>query len=187
MKKSLIIYILIFTILINFCSGASRTIDTSSNPINTFMQKEVSSTFLKFIGTPEQLPMQNLIIYIMILCMVIVIIYDILEITGIFSKKMINLSISIIITLIGVQQKIIYNLIQPLLTITSLTNNINYIGIGTVILIAIGIIIGLKVLKNTVFKKMKEDVDKEKTEERAEKIRTLRKRQDIEAIAAGIK
>lgn len=187
MKKRQIFSILILTVLLlNFSLAVTQTTKSSANPISSFMQKEVSSPLFKFIGAPEQLPMQNLIIYMLILFVIIIIIYDVLEITGIFNKKLINMSISIIITLIGIQQKIIYNLIQPLLNITSIANSLNYIGIGTIILIAVVMIVGLKVLKNTIFKKMKEDVDKEKAEERAEKIRLQRRVQDIEAKAAGI-
>jgi len=194
MRKIAILLILTLTILLSNFTAALNTTNpisitnstntiTTTNPITAFMQKETSSGLFKFIGTPEMLTHQRLIIYLLFILVAYILITDVLSATDLFDKKWISNAISLIIILLGTYSGTSYKLITSLLDI-----EFKSIFITTAFYyILLGIIIGYLFLR-TFIKTIKRNnrTNEEKIEERAEKIKALKKIQDIEARAAGI-
>lgn len=176
------ITILILTILLsNFAIATNTT--SSSNPINNFMQREIISDSFKFIGAPQTLTNQNLIIYLLFILIAYIIITDILNSINLFDKKWISNAISLIIVLIGLSSGQIYVFLTYATTIgfagVFATKFASYIILGILIIYLI-IRVFVKIIKRN------SRTNQEKADERAAKIATLRKIQDIEATAAGM-
>jgi hypothetical protein len=192
MKKVQLISILILTVLLaNFCIAENTTnmpanttkATNTSNPITNFMQKEISSPSFKFIGAPAQLIYQNLIIYLLFILIAYIIIADILNSINLFDKKWISRAIGLIIILVGVYSSKMYEFLIFATTMgfanmfASATKQYIILGILGAYLIARVLI---KILRNS------DIINKEKIEAEADRLRTLRKVQDIEAKAEGI-
>jgi len=185
-KKTLIIFIFIIlfsNVLAETNISQNVTQNAISNPITNFMQKQTSSEFFKFIGAPTQLTNQDLILYLLFILVVYIIIADILNGVGLFDKKWIQNSISLIVVLIGIYSGGTYKMITSFTKIgfTSLyATTITYYIIAGIICGFLIIRLFIKIIKRNG------RTSEEKAEERADKIRLLRKAQDIEARAAGI-
>ncbi len=192
MKKRQIFLILVLTVLLlNFSLAATQTLPKntsttntlSSNPISSFMQKEISSEAFKIIGAPATIPFQTLLIYLLFILIAYIIITDLLNGVSLFDKSWYNYTIGLIVVLLGVYSGTAYKLILAFTKIqfTSIA------ATGVTYYIILGIL-GAYLLIRTFFKIVKRNkrTNEEKAEERADKIRLLRKAQDIEARAAGI-
>lgn len=177
-------------VTINKTNEENTTINKTDkgNIIDQFIQQDIQSNFLKFIGLPESIRLDHFIIYIMILCGIILMVYDTLNITGFIEKKLINFGIATIIILLGTINQTAYRLIQPIYNFEELFEKISGIK-GISIVITIGTIVGIfylfKLLKKIVLN-MKQAAENEKGEIRKEKLETLSKIQDIQMMGAGI-
>jgi hypothetical protein len=147
------------------------------------MQAEATSSLFKFIGAPESLLNQNLIIYLLLILIAFIVISDILSSINLFEKKWIQSMISFIIVLIGVSSGKMYQFLAGILEAGFQASYFSPFIMWVVVIgyfVIRGIILILK-------KRRFSSGQKEKIERLGEKIRALRKIQDIEAVSRGIK
>jgi len=192
MKSGQIISILLLTIfLTNFCVADNTTniptnitkITNTTNPITALMQTAISSSSFKFIGAPAQLTYQNLIIYLLFILIAYIIIADILNSISLFDKKWISNAISFIVVLLGVYSGQMYELI---ITVTKIGFTSIFAAAATPYIV-LGILGAYLVVRTFIRIIKKSDrINRDKIEAEAERLRTLRKVQDIEARAEGI-
>jgi len=176
-------FLLSFLILSTYVSAQTTTIVMAQNPIAAFMQKEISSSFFKFIGAPIALPFQTLLIYLLFILIAYIIITDLLNGVNLFEKKGFNYAISLIVVLIGIYSGATYSLIIKITQIQFLSlaaTGIVYYLILAILIVYLIIRTFIKILKR------KNRTSEERAEERAEKIKLLKRAQDLEARTAEI-
>jgi hypothetical protein len=186
MKKErfILMTLLCFLALSTFVAAqTTNTATSTTNPISDFMQKEITSEAFKIIGAPENVLFQNLIIYILFVLIAYLVVTDLLNGVSLFEKNWINYAIGLIVVLLGVYSGAAYNLILAF-------TKIQFIGMaatGITYYLILAILAGYLVIR-TLLKIIRRSkrTSQEKAEERASKIETLRKIQDIEAKARGI-
>lgn len=188
MQNKKFITIILFLLIANiFLISAAEEISNAptQNPINKFLQQEISYSLLPLIGSPETTSLLTLLVYtITIICMV-VILYDMIGL--LFSNnKLISLGISIIITLLSTRNGLLYSAILPIINSTKAPKEISLAGFVIFLVISALIIVALKIFKK-IYTKAKNEAEEEKMEERNLKLKRLRKREDIEMASYGIK
>ncbi|MEI7718857.1 MAG: hypothetical protein WCI72_03230 [archaeon] len=188
MKSGQIISIFLLAIfLTNLCAAENTTVITqtnnTSNPIAKFMQTAVSSESFKFIGAPVQITYQNLIIYLLFVLIAYIIIADILNSVNLFDKKWISNAIGLIVVLIGVYSGKTYELII-VVTKVGFTSIFAAAATPYIVLGVLGTYLIVRTFIRIV--KKSDRINRDKIEAEAERLRTLRKVQDIEARAEGI-
>lgn len=192
MKQMRISAILLLTVLlINFSAALNITnssqttqIGSTTNPINAFMQGQISSESFKIIGAPTQLSHQNLIIYLLFILIAFIIIVDILKGADIFNQKWINSAISLIVVLLGVYSGTMYRFLS---SITEFGFQSTYLALITpyIVLAIIATYLVIRIFVKIL--KRNKGFDKENIEEYGDKMKTLKKIQDIEMKARGMK
>jgi len=185
-KKIIAIILILFITNIFLISAAEETDNTpTQNPINKFLQQEVSYSILPLIGSPETTSFLALLVYIITMLCMIVILYDITEL--LFSNnKLVSLGISIIIILLSIRNGFLYSAILPIVNSTKSPEEISLLSFILFLIISTLIIIVLKIFKK-VYTKAKNEAEEEKMEERSLKLKRLRKKEDIEMASYGIK
>jgi hypothetical protein len=178
MQNKKFILSILCLLIVNIFSVYATSENTSVQTLQILEQK-ISNPNLSILGIHEEITLKNLIVVGCLLIMVIAMLYDLMSTAGFIKNNLINLSIAIIISLIGTYGGVLYNITKYLSSISDTifaSSKSGALGLILVLVIAITIFIVLKFF----MKFIRKDIAKSKEEERTNKLETLRKLQDIE-------
>jgi len=182
-KKIIAIILILFITNIFLISAAE---DNSTSQSTQFLEQKISNPTLTIVGIHEETTLKNIIIVTCLLIMAIAMLYDLIRTAGLISNNLINFFIALLLSLIGSYNGILYNITKNLSSLSDTILKSSKSGILGLILILVIAITVFVVLKFFI-KFIRKDIAKSKEEERLDKLKTLRKVQDIEMTARNIK
>jgi hypothetical protein len=184
MSNKKIILIILFLFITNIFLIQAASNETIQTP--QILNQKISNPNLTIIGIHEETTLRNIIVIVCLLIIIIMMLYDLIKTTGLIKNNLINLSIAIIISLIGTYGGVLYKTTKYLSSLSDTilaSSKSSLIGLVLILIIAITIFVTLKFF----MKFLRKDIAKSKEEERVSRLETLKKIQDIEMTARNIK
>ena len=124
MKKFILAIILIlFASSFVLAEDAASTTNTAKIQPLQILEKQISNPNLTILGIHEPISVKYLIIVICLILMVMVMIYDLMSSASFIKNNLINLGISIIVTLIGTYGGIAYMATKYLSSVIPVANS----------------------------------------------------------------